>query len=154
MSLELTGKLLKKYDAVAVSDKFKKREFVVELAEEISGNTYINYAAMQLVNNKCTIIDQFKEGDLVKVSFNIRGTKWVKDGKERYFSNLDAWRVEAASGPATSSQNNSATAQNNGNNQGNQYNQSNQSNPYNQNNYSGAPQFNNPAQEPSDDLPF
>jgi Domain of unknown function (DUF3127) len=102
MSLELTGRLLKKYDAVDVSPKFKKREFVVELSEEINGNTYINYAAMQLVNNKCSAIDQFSEGDMVKVSFNIRGSKWIKDGKERYFSNLDAWRVEPAGGNQSS----------------------------------------------------
>ncbi len=143
MSLEITGKLLKKYEAVDVSPKFKKREFVLELSEEISGNTYINYAAMQLVNNKCTVIDQFQEGDMVKVSFNIRGSKWVKDGKERYFSNLDAWRVERFDG-STSNAQYAQPAQNN---------YSNQSQPA-QNNYSGAGQFNNPSTEATDDLPF
>ena len=141
MSLEITGKLLKKYDAVDVSPKFKKREFVVELSEEISGNTYVNYAAMQLVNNKCTAIDQFNEGDTVKVSFNIRGTKWVKDGKEKYFSNLDAWRVERADGAASG---NAQPAQNNYNNNQNA-----------QNGFSGAGQFNNNGStEGTDDLPF
>ena len=42
MSLEVTGKLLVKYDALQVSEKFKKREFVIELAEEINGNIYTN----------------------------------------------------------------------------------------------------------------
>ncbi len=37
MSLEVTGKLLVKYDTQQVSEKFKKREFVLELAEEING---------------------------------------------------------------------------------------------------------------------
>ena len=145
MSLEITGKLLKKYDAVDVSPKFKKREFVLELSEEISGNIYTNYAAMQLVNNKCSAIDQFQEGDMVKVNFNIRGTKWVKDGKERYFSNLDAWRVERFDGNTAGS--------------GQQYAQPSQNN-YNQgaqNGFSGggANQFgNNPSTEATDDLPF
>ena len=145
MSLEITGKLLKKYDAVDVSPKFKKREFVLELSEEISGNIYTNYAAMQLVNNKCSAIDQFQEGDMVKVNFNIRGTKWVKDGKERYFSNLDAWRVEKFDGNTAGS--------------GQQYAQPSQNN-YNQgaqNGFSGggANQFsNNPSTEATDDLPF
>jgi hypothetical protein len=38
--------------------------------------------------------DRFNLGDEVKVSFNIKGTKWVKDGKENYITNLDAWRLE------------------------------------------------------------
>ena len=141
MNLELTGKLLKKYDAVDVSPKFKKREFVVELSEEISGNTYVNYAAMQLVNNKCNIIDQFNEGDQVKVSFNIRGSKWVKDGKERYFSNLDAWRVESFNGQSASgsSQNTGANNTQYSNNNGG---------------YSGSVQLNNVSPDAADDLPF
>ena len=38
--------------------------------------------------------DRFNVGDEVKVSFNIKGTKWVKDGRENYITNLDAWRME------------------------------------------------------------
>ena len=30
----------------------------------------------------------------VKVQFNIKGTKWVKEGRENYITNLDAWRME------------------------------------------------------------
>ena len=97
MSLEVTGKLLVKYDTQQVSERFKKREFVMELAEEINGNTYTNYAKMQLVQNKCEIIDRFNEGDQIKVSFNIKGNRWEKDGRVNFITNLDAWRVEAAS---------------------------------------------------------
>src|ERR1700677_2919462 len=98
MSLEVTGKLLAKYDAQQVSEKFKKREFVLELAEEINGNIYTNFAKLQLVQTKTDIIDRFKEGDMVKVSFNIKGNSYVdkKDGMTKYITNLDAWRVEAA----------------------------------------------------------
>ena len=100
MSLEVTGKLLVKYETQQVSEKFKKREFVLELAEEINGNTYTNFAKMQLVQNKCEIIDRFKEGETVKVSFNIKGNRWERDGKVNYITNLDAWRVESAAAGA------------------------------------------------------
>lgn len=98
MSLEVTGKLLVKYDPIQVSDKFKKREFVMELAEEINGNVYTNFAKLQLVQNKCEIIDRFNTGDAIKVTFNIKGNSYVdkKDGQTKYITNLDAWRVEAA----------------------------------------------------------
>ncbi len=144
MNLELTGRLLKKYDVVNVSDKFRKREFVVELSEEINGSSYINYAAMQLVNAKCDIIDKYNEGDMVKVSFNIRGSKWTKDDKERYFSNLNAWSVEAAGAASSQSapQNNNQY-QNNGGNQGSS-----------SNNFASQGSYNSNSQETSDDLPF
>lgn len=96
MSLEVTGKLIVKDDTQQVSDKFKKREFVLELAEEINGNIYTNFAKMQLTQNKCEIIDRFNVGDTVKASFNIKGNKWERDGKVNYMSNLDVWRVESA----------------------------------------------------------
>jgi len=144
MSLEVTGKLLVKYDTQQVSDKFKKREFVLELAEEINGNIYTNYAKMQLVQAKCDIIDRFKEGETVRVSFNIKGNKWERDGKVNYITNLDAWRVESASAPATGGSGNqqSAPVYNNtgGNNSGGT-------------NFNSAPNF-NPSPETIDDLPF
>ncbi len=143
MNLEITGKLLVKYDTQQVSEKFKKREFVLELADEINGNTYTNYAKMQLVQAKCDIIDRFNPGDQVKVSFNIKGSRYEKDGKESYFTNLDAWRIEAggASQPA-----------NNGYNQQPAYNNYNQQAAAPAN--TGANAFYNPSPENADDLPF
>jgi hypothetical protein len=38
--------------------------------------------------------DRFSIGDEVKVLFNIKGSKWTKDGKDNYITNLDAWRME------------------------------------------------------------
>jgi len=147
MSLEVTGKLLVKYDAQQVSEKFKKREFVIELAEEINGNIYTNFAKLQLVQAKTDIIDRFKEGDMVKVSFNIKGNSYVdkKDGQTKYITNLDAWRVESATAGANTNNNNQgAPAYNSGNNQG----AGNSGN-----NYNAAPNF-NPSPETIDDLPF
>jgi hypothetical protein len=105
MSLEVTGKLLVKYETVQVSEKFKKREFVIEIAEEINGNIYTNYGKFQLVQNKCDIIDRFNTGDTVKVSFNVKGNSYVdkKDGTTKYISSLDAWRVEQINTPTASS---------------------------------------------------
>jgi hypothetical protein len=100
MSLEITGKLLVKYDTQEVSERFRKREFVLELSDEVGGNVYTNYAKMQLVQGKCELLDQYQVGDLVKVNFNIKGTKWERDGKINYITNLDAWRIEHAQSQA------------------------------------------------------
>src|SRR3954465_4913429 len=94
MSYELTGKLVAKFDIVQRTETFKTREFVVEKSEDIGGRTITNYIKFQCVQDKTAMPDRFNIGDEGKVMFNIKGTKWVKDGKDNYITNLDAWRME------------------------------------------------------------
>ncbi len=96
MSFEVIGKLIQKSDTQVVSDRFKKREFVLELEDNVNGNIYTNYARMQCVQAKTDILDRFNDGDMLKVTFNIKGNKWERDGETRYITSLDAWRIEAA----------------------------------------------------------
>ncbi|MBP6432516.1 MAG: DUF3127 domain-containing protein [Ferruginibacter sp.] len=101
MSYELTGRLIAKYDTVQRTETFKTREFVIEKSEEINGRTITNYAKFQCVQDKTAIIDRVNTNDEVKVYFNIKGTKWEKDGKTNYITNLDAWRIEQILQPNT-----------------------------------------------------
>ena len=94
MSYELSGKLVAKYDVVQRTATFKTREFAVEKTDDIGGRTVTNYVKFQSVQDKTTIIDKVNIGDEVKVFFNIKGSKWEKDGKVNYITNLDAWRIE------------------------------------------------------------
>lgn len=97
MSLEVTGRLHTKFPTQQIKDNFSKREFVIELTDESpTGMVFTNYASFQLVNASCSVIDQFQEGDMIKVNFNIRGNRWERDGQVRYITNLNAWRVERA----------------------------------------------------------
>ena len=102
MSFEITGKLITKYDTVQKSDSFKTREFVIEKSDEINNRTIVNYVKFQCVQDKTAIIDRVNTGDNIKVYFNIRGTKWEKEGKVTYFTNLDAWRIEQLLAPGGS----------------------------------------------------
>jgi hypothetical protein len=97
MSFDTTGRLVEVYPTSAVSDKFRKREFVIEQSETRNGYEFREYVKFQLTQDKCSLADQFKPGDQVKVSFNLRGRKWEKDGNVNYFTNLEAWRIESAS---------------------------------------------------------
>ena len=94
MSYELSGKLVAKYDVVQRTATFKTREFAVEKTDDIGGRTVTNYVKFQSVQDKTTIIDKVNIGDEIKVYFNIKGSKWEKDGKVNYITNLDAWRIE------------------------------------------------------------
>jgi hypothetical protein len=94
MSFEVTGKFVAKFNIVQRTESFKTREFVIEKTDDINGRSISNYIKFQCVQDKTALPDRFNIGDDVKVFFNIRGTKWVKDGKENYITNLDAWRME------------------------------------------------------------
>ena len=94
MSYELTGKLFLKFDTVQKTETFKTREFVVEKSEDINGKLITSYIKFQCLQDRTGIVDRINIGDDVKVYFNIRGSKWEKDGKVSYFNNLDAWRIE------------------------------------------------------------
>ncbi len=94
MSYEISGKLIEKYDVVTISDKFKKREFILEKKENSNGFEFIDYIKFQLTQDKCAILDPYQIGDELKISFNLRGRKWEKDGKVSYFTNLEAWKIE------------------------------------------------------------
>jgi hypothetical protein len=107
MSYELTGKLVAKFDTVQRTETFKVREFAVEKSEDINGRTITNYAKFQCVQDKTTIIDRVNIGDEIKVYFNIKGSKWEKDGKVNYFTNLDAWRIEQILQPGSNTAGNS-----------------------------------------------
>lgn len=87
MSFEVEGKLHKKFETEKKSDKFQAREFVL-LVED---GQYPQYVKFQLVQDRCDVIDTFDEGADVKVYFDLRGREW----QEKYFTNLNAWRVEA-----------------------------------------------------------
>lgn len=104
MSYEATGKLVKIFDIESKTATFQAREFVIE----IPGN-YPQLIKFQLTQDRCSVVDPYKVGDEVKVSFDLRGREW----NEKYFTNLNAWKVEGvqAQAPVASA----PAANNNGN---------------------------------------
>ncbi len=105
MSFQITGILKVKGAEQVVSEKFKKREFVLTDNQ----SQYPQHLSFQLAQDKCSLIDGFEVGQEIKVSFNLRGREWndPKSGQMKYFNSLDAWRIETnmASAPATGNSN-------------------------------------------------
>ncbi len=86
---EIEGKLVKAYDMeVKGTGSFRTREFVIETME-----TYPQFVKFQSVQDKCDLLNQFQEGEIIKVSFDLRGRQW----QDKYFTNLNAWRIEKSS---------------------------------------------------------
>ena len=93
--MNLKGKLKEIFDTQQISDKFSKREFVVEYADNPQ---YPQYIKFELTQDKCDLIDQYKVGDEVDVQFNVRGRAWTNpQGVTQYFNTLQAWRLDVAS---------------------------------------------------------
>ena len=98
MSFEINGRLAEKFETQKVSDRFQKREFVLEIkSNSATGYEFVDFIKFQSTQDKCALLDQVNIDDTVKVSFNLRGRKWEKDGQVSYFTNLEAWRIEKLS---------------------------------------------------------
>lgn len=110
--MEVVGTLKAKFDTQKVSDRFQKREFV--LTTEAS-TPYPQHVSFQVTQDKCNILDQFNDGEEIKVQFNLRGREWNGPQGIKYFNTLEAWRIEKVSGGNTSapSSQNSNQASNN-----------------------------------------
>jgi hypothetical protein len=97
MAFETTGKVIEISAMNQVSDKFRKREFVVEKKEAGGTAVFIDYIKFQLTQDKCELINESFLNEDVKIWFNLRGNKWERDGKINYFTNLDVWKIEKLS---------------------------------------------------------
>ena len=89
--MEVTGTLKAKFETTKVSDRFSKREFVLTTE---ANTPYPQHVSFQVTQVKCTMLDQFNEGDELKVQFNLRGREWNGPQGIKYFNTLEAWRIE------------------------------------------------------------
>jgi len=92
MGFEQTGKLHTILETNRVSERFTKREFVVEVADNPK---YPQLVMFQLTGDRCGQLDDLRVGDEVRVEFSLRGREWKSPkGEIRWFNSLDAWKVE------------------------------------------------------------
>jgi hypothetical protein len=94
MGMETTGKLHTIFDTKQVSERFTKREFVVELADNPK---YPQVVQFQLTGDRCSQLDGMRVGDEVRIEFSLRGREWRSpSGELKYFNSLDVWKIEPA----------------------------------------------------------
>lgn len=85
-----TGTIKSIGQTIQVSDKFKKREFVLETTE-----THPQFILFELNQDKCDIIDVYHEGQKVSVEYNLRGRQWTNNqGEVKTFNTLQAWKIQ------------------------------------------------------------
>ena len=96
MSLELTGTLVKFYETKSFPSGFSIQEFVVRTDER-----YPQEVLVQAAKEKIDVLKNFKENDVVKVKFNLRGREY----NGRHFVSLDMWTMDIAAAGSTSASN-------------------------------------------------
>lgn len=88
--MEVTGKIKLINPEQQVSATFKKRELVVTTEEQ-----YPQFILINFIQDKCDLLNNYKVGEAVKVSVNLRGREWVSpQGETKYFNDIQGWRVE------------------------------------------------------------
>lgn len=98
MGFEIEGRLHTTSETQQVTERFRKREFVLELRDNPS---YPQYVLFQLTGNRCEGLDGYEPGDEVRVEFSLRGREWKSPrGEIKYFNSLDVWKLEKKSGGA------------------------------------------------------
>jgi hypothetical protein len=91
--MQIKGIIHEVGQAVQVSEKFKKRELVLEYAEN---PTYPEYIKFDAVNDKCDLLNNLRPRDYVTIHFNFKGKPFTdKVGKKTYFNSLQIWKIEA-----------------------------------------------------------
>ncbi|AHM61854.1 hypothetical protein D770_18010 [Flammeovirgaceae bacterium 311] len=92
--MNLRGKIKEIFDTQHINDRFSKREFVIEYADNPQ---YPQLIKFEIVKDRCDMLDEYKVGEDVDVHFNIRGRAWTNNqGATQYFNTLQAWRLERA----------------------------------------------------------
>ena len=99
--MDIKGKVHEISQVITVSEKFKKRELILEYAEN---PTYPEYVKFEAVQDKVNLFDNVKVGDQVELFFNLRGRPWTdKTGKTSYFNTLSVWRLNPLGSEASAS---------------------------------------------------
>ena len=91
--MEIKGIIKNISETVQISDRFRKREFVVEYA---NNPDYPQPLQFELVQDRFELLDSFQEGQEVEVHFELRGREWTSpQGQVKYFNSLQAWKLVA-----------------------------------------------------------
>jgi len=91
MNMQVQGRIHAAFPAEQVTQRFRKREFVLELE---AASRYPQLVIFQLTGDRCGALDDFEAGETVTVEFSLRGREWKSPkGDTRYFNSLEVWSI-------------------------------------------------------------
>ena len=88
--MELQGKVVTIFPKNQISEKFAKREIVIETEDQ-----YPQKIIIQFVQDKCELLDSYMTGEEVKIGVNINGREWTSPtGEVKYFNTIQGWFID------------------------------------------------------------
>ena len=107
---KITGIVQQIDEPQVISDKLTKRQIVLTV-----GDKYPEPIAIEAINDRCDLLDTVAVGQEITAFVNVRGKAW----KDRFFTTLALWKIEAAgnaqpapaAAPATQNRNPSLRSQ-------------------------------------------
>jgi len=91
--LTYTGIIKVKGNEQKVSDRFRKREFVLT----DNAASYPQTILFQLTQDRCSLIKNANVGDEITVHFQLKGREWKNpQGEIKFFNSLDVFKIERA----------------------------------------------------------
>ena len=88
--MDISGKIKKIYEEQTYgASGFKKRELVV-----VTNEQYPQSLLIEFVQDRCDVLNNFKNDDEVVVSINLRGREWINpSGESKYFISFQGWKI-------------------------------------------------------------
>ncbi|MCX8051390.1 MAG: DUF3127 domain-containing protein [Chlorobi bacterium] len=94
MPYEAVGTLYKVFPEQQVTERFRKREFVLSIQDGM----YVQQVKFTLKQDRCLLIEGYTVGSELKVTFSLSGREVQgRDGEPIYFTSLDVWKIEPLS---------------------------------------------------------
>ena len=98
--MELQGTVKKIGETQTFASGFQKRDLVLLTEEQYPQPIQIDF-----LSDKIDLLQNVKEGEIVKIGINIRGREWSNpQGEVKYFNSITGWRIEKVSGENTNTQ--------------------------------------------------
>lgn len=95
---EITGKIHSIGETKTFGESFTKREFVLYV-ENKTNPEWSDYLKLELIKDKCSLIDIMNIGDEIKCGINLKGRLWTNPkGEEVCFNTIEAWKIDRLTG--------------------------------------------------------
>ncbi len=95
MQNQIEGTIIHISPTERVGEKLNKRFFVVLIEGQ-----YPQEVKIEAINAKCDTLDHEKEGNKVKVHYNLNGRSYINKntGQKEWFTSLSLWKIESLNG--------------------------------------------------------
>lgn len=92
--LKVSGQVFRVSEKIVKSEKFTFRNLWLT-----HGDKYPQTIEIQFNNDKCELLNNVKQGDVVTVGINLNGRLWNGQDGQKVFNTINGWSIELSGQP-------------------------------------------------------